>query len=346
MVRKLLLHTVFFLFSCSCLYSQTNEEDIEQVKRNLQSDFGIISSWVNRQISPGVPFLTATSLGLPAAVCSSIIPIPGFEIGVSGNIYVWPLSLEELKSLDLRVIDQNISFSFKDIPGYIGLPMFLCHAKVGLIKNIDLGVRYSFISNTIKYGGTQLDFYFSNVGLDVRKRLLGGGAAGLVLPDLSIGLGGSVVSGKIALLQDYNYAQSDIVNGRDYIQRVSGKLSLSTEWLQISSLSAEVILSKGFIFVTPIVGLGYNFYPSGVLNTTINAVGALQISERENPSNTSSAEIDISGGDSASIVGVGEGKFIAGVEFALGILKFNLHGEYVFSGKKYAISVGGRLQFR
>jgi hypothetical protein len=344
MKRKLLVCVAFFLFSTNYLYPQT-DEDIEQVKRNLQSDFSMISSWVNKQLSPGVPFLTATSLGLPAAVCSSIIPIPGFEIGVSGNICVWTLSLEELKSFDLHVIDQNVSFNLADIPGYIGLPLFLYHAKVGLIKDIDLGVRYFSVVGTVKYGSTQLDFSFSNAGVDLRKKVLGGGVAGLVLPDLSVGVGGSVTNGKASLSQEYSYAQSDIINGKEYVQRVDGKISLSTEWLQVSALSAEVILSKGFVFITPIIGLGYNFYPAGRLNTNINAAGTLQISEKENPSNTSSAGVAISGGDSVSISGAGEGKIIGGLELALAVLRLNLHGEYIFSGK-YTVSLGVRLQFR
>jgi hypothetical protein len=175
-------------------------------------------------------------------------------------------------------------------------------------------------------------------GLEVRKRLVGGGITGIALPDISLGAGYSSYTGGFALSRGYSVTTTDTYEGVTYQQGIDAQAKGETDW-NIGAFNLEAVISKSLVVITPFAGIGV-VKNCGEVKTAISTVGEISLTREEE-----SMSKDL------SIVGSGTEKtedtqiyFLGGLELNLAFFKINLNGE--ICGDKYAVNLGTRFQFR
>ncbi len=329
-MKKILALAVVLVFS-SFGWASSPEEDLQTAKNAVQSDYSTVSQWFSEQLSNGLAFHEQNGLDLPGSVCSLL----GFELGVSGGGSVWKLDVDKFRKLPAKAIDVTSAGGI-DLPDKIGAPNLLAHAKIGLLGGIDVGGKGGKITWSLDDGNARTDIESTVWGVEVRKRLLGGGLTGVVLPDLSVNLSLNTASGFIKRSEVYDRTTSGIIYGdNSYTQTITSTTTWRSDW-DIKSLGLQAVLSKNFIAVTPFIGVGL-YKNMGKVNTAIETGGNITLS------GIPTADLSLAGkGDKApKDTNI---RYMAGLEMNITLLKLGLSADY--SDGMYAGNAVVRIQFR
>ncbi|MFH1258794.1 MAG: DUF6588 family protein [Elusimicrobiota bacterium] len=329
-MRKWLVLVVVFVFP-AFIWAGTPEEDLQTAKDAVQADYSTVSGWFSEQLADGLAFHEQGGLALPGSVCSLL----GFELGVSGGGSVWNLDVDKFRKLSVKAVDVS-SLGGIDLPDKIGAPSLLAHAKIGLPFGLDVGGKGGKITWGLDNGNARTDIESTVWGVEVRKRLLGGGLTGVVLPDLSVNLSLNTASGFIKRTEVYEQTTPGIIYGENtYTQTINSTTTWRSDW-DIKSLGLQAVLSKNFIVVTPFVGVGF-YKNMGKVNTAIRTEGNIALTGIPT--------------DPLSLEGKGDKapkdtnlRYMAGLEMNITLLKLGISADY--SDGMYAGNAVVRIQFR
>lgn len=307
-INKTLLFSFLGFFSLGTVWGA----DIAEI----QSDAQQFGKWFSQELGHVTAVNALAGPQLPGEVHSLL----GVEIGLSAIASSSKLDLDSYKNLSWNEL-QPEGFN---IPSDVMVAMPMVHAKVGLPFSLDLGVKYGYAGYDNSENGAKSEVKNSVLGVEVRRRLMGEGVTGVVVPD-------------VALTLAYDQARGDVKRTERYSGAInSGQLNADTtvksEW-KTGAVTARVVASKQILIMTPYLGLGYSRL-FGNTDTTVDVVGTAITPGDVNVSEKSSANAD---GDLTQLVG--------GVEFTFfPMLKFNMGGLY--AKDDWAATAGLRFTFR
>lgn len=309
-INKTLLFSLIGILNAGMVWGSPLED-------RIRNDSQVFGKWFSEEIGQISAVNAAAGPTQPADVHS----ILGVDVGLSAVVSSSKVDLDSYKNLPWTEL-QPEGF---DMPSDIVVAMPMVHAKVGLPFSLDLGVKYGHIGYKNTDNGATSDVKNSVYGVELRRRLLGEGVTGVVIPD-------------VALTLAYDQANGDLSRTERYDTRLEGgetlnaDTTLKSEW-KTGAVTARVVASKQILIMTPYLGLGYSRL-FGDTDTTIDVVGTASSSGSVNISEKSSANAD---GDLAQLVG--------GIEFTFfPTLKFNLGGLY--AQDDWGATAGLRFTFR
>lgn len=283
---------------------------------DIQSDSKLFAKWFSQELAHVTAFNAFSGPQMPGEVHSLL----GVELGLSAVVSSSKLDLDGYKNLPWKEL-QPEGF---DMPADIMMAIPMVHAKVGLPFSLDLGLKYGRISFNNTDNDATSDVTNTVFGVEIRRRLMGEGVTGVVIPDVALSLG-------------YDQANGDATRTENYTGPVSGGTliaasSVKSEW-QTGAISARVVASKQFLIVTPYIGAGYSRL-MGDANTTVN------ITETGSSLGVGSVSANDSAQADDDIV-----QFLGGIEFTfIPMVKLNLGGLY--SADDWGATAGLRFTFR
>ena len=284
---------------------------------DLTSDSAQIANWFSKEVGDLMAFQAASTHFLPG----NTVGFPGVEVGVAGGVAATKLDVNGFRALPLNTLET----SQFDIPKMIAAPIGVLHAKAGLPGGWDVGAKGGAASLDLTNGGAKTKFTNKVYGVEVRKRLLGGGLTGVAMPDLSVSLG-------------YDRASGDITRTGNYNAPIAGgNLNANTSWKStwnVGAVTARAVVSKKFFIITPFVGVGV----SKMMGKTDTTVGVDVISDTV-PGGL--ANVSVKGSAKAKET-VAHG--VAGLELSPApFFKINVGG--LVAANHWAASLGLRVQF-
>jgi len=119
-------------------------------------------------------------------------------------------------------------------------------------------------SFNVNSGDSKTKFKNDIYGAEIRKRLLGGGLSGAVLPDLSVSLGYDWAKGSLTRTEGYNGA---LLGGGT----LDANTTMKSDW-KVGAVTARAVVSKKFLIITPFAGVGVSRL-GGTTNTTVGIDG-------------------------------------------------------------------------
>ncbi len=286
------------------------------VQDDILSDSQQIAKWFSQEVAHITAFNAAALPQIPADVHKLL----GVEVGVEAGVSSSKVDQDGFRQLSLV----SLNTSGFDMPSEMMLPMPLVHAKVGLPFELDLGVKYGRMDFSDSKNGVDSEVQNSVFGVEIRRRLMGEGATGVVLPDVALTLG-------------YDQANGDVQRTERYVAPVTGgtldaATTMKSDW-RTGAVTARVIASKQLVILTPYIGAGYSRL-MGDAETSVEVVGTATPGGAVNVSGKNSAKAD----DDVL-------QFLGGLEFTFfPLCKINLGGLY--AKDDWAATAGLRFTFR
>jgi hypothetical protein len=287
------------------------------LRADLTTDLVKSGEWFSQEVGDLLAFQAASTHFLPGDTTA----FPGFQVGVAGGVSVQKLDRGAYRSIPFTELDRDEV----DLPRAVAAPAFVLHGKAGLPWGLDLGLKVGSASFEEKDGDARTKFENGIFGVELRKRLLGGGLSGAVLPDLSLSLALDGASGELTREDRYEGA----------VQSGGGQLVADTSWeteWDVQAVTLRAVVSKKLLMVTPFVGLGVTRL-SGDAETR--------------------AVVDVLGGNSGLPDTVARGRAemdeslghaVVGLEVApIPFFRINLSG--LAAKERWALSLGVRAQF-
>ncbi len=283
---------------------------------DIQTDSQELAKWFSKEVAHATAFNAAANPQIPADVHN----ILGVELGLSAGVSSTKVDIDGFNHLPLNELDQ----SRFDMPSDVVMAMPIVHGKVGLPFDLDVGLKYGHLSYDNTNNDAKSEVTNSVFGVEIRRRLMGEGATGVVLPDVALSLA-------------YDQANGDVKRTERYSGPVTGgtldaSTTMKSEW-QTGAVTARVVASKQLIIFTPYIGAGYSRL-MGDVDTTMDVVGTASPGGAVNVSSKGSAKAD----DDVL-------QFLGGCEFTFfPLVKFNIGGLY--ADKDWAATAGFRFSFR
>jgi hypothetical protein len=290
------------------------------VNDDIRTDSQRVAQWFSEQAAE---IMTFQAMALPMNP-GKVHDILGVEVGVSGGWVNAGIDTAEFRSLPLIAIDNagtEISMD-PDLP----IPSWTIHAKLGLPKGFDLGLKFGGFDAEEEVSDAKSTYKSAVYGLEVRKKLLGGGVTGVALPDLCLSAAYDVASGDVTRTERYNAA----------LKGGAGVLTANTSWKSewdVAALTARLVASKKLLILTPYLGAGYTL-PTGDAETTVTTVGTVAPATSISETAKGSADAD---GDIFHVVGGAEVAFFPFLGLNVG---------YLWSEDHWAAQAGLRFNFR
>ncbi len=271
-----------------------------------------LAKWFSQEVAHATAFNAAANPQLPGEVHSLL----GVELGLSAGVSSTKVDKDGFNNLPLGELETD---GF-DMPSDLMVGMPIVHGKVGLLWDLDLGLKYGRLSWDDTNKDAKSEIENTVWGVEIRRRLMGEGATGVVLPDVALSLA-------------YDQSTGDVTRTEHYDDgTLNANTTLKSEW-QTGAVTARVVASKQLVIVTPYIGAGYSRL-MGDADTTMDVVGSATPGGPVNVSSKSSAKAD----DDVL-------HFLGGVEFTFfPMLKINLGGLY--ADKDWAATAGLRFTFR
>jgi hypothetical protein len=283
---------------------------------DIRTDSENVAKWFSQEVAHATAFNAAANPQIPGEVHNLL----GVEVGLSAGVSSTKLDSDGFNNLPLKELET----SGFDMPSDVLMAMPLVHAKLGLPFKLDVGVKYGHI----RYDDTNEDAKSkvtnSVFGVDVRRRLMGEGVTGVVLPDVALSLA-------------YDQANGDVTRTEQYVGPVTGgtldaSSTMESKW-QTGAVTARVVASKQVLIFTPYIGAGYSRL-MGDAETTVNITETGSSLGVGSVSAKGSAKAD---DDILQILG--------GVEFTFfPLFKINVGGLYATDD--WAATAGLRFTFR
>ncbi len=306
--------------------------DLNTAMNDVKTDYSAVSKWFSEQLRPGLDLNSTGGLYLPANVCHLL----GFEIGVGAGVTAWNIDIKSLKSLAMNTINA----SEIDMLEMLALPQAVVHAKIGLPFDLDVGAKVGTGDISIDVSGSKFAFKNNLIGAEVRKKIIGGGLEGVILPDISVGVGMDILSGSLLASQRYDFVTvGEVYNGVTYKQTINSETRFITDWT-INSLNVKAAISKNLIFITPFLGVGAYSNTSKV-NSKVTTSGNITLETPGYPAQTTGLTVEGPGGVESTVMETG---IFGGVELSIAILKININAD-VRQGNKYSANAGIRIEF-
>lgn len=227
-MRKKLIVTVFsvvcfFFLLISPLYGQT--EALDEVKANMNE--------FSKDLLPVIPNVSLQQGVWPDAYIGKVFP--GFPPHLGGGVTAGFATVKTTALKDaIKEMEDALSVKFPTLPDTFLFPTITVDAKVGgLFLPFDIGLSIMKIPHlSLSKLGAPVTVDFFTVGGSFRYAILQGN---VVLPQLSIGLGGYYSKGYINVgAADGSYINTNFDSKIFFL---------------------ETQLSKQFLFVTPFIGL-------------------------------------------------------------------------------------------
>jgi opacity protein-like surface antigen len=291
-----------------CLFFGQAWADISDIGPDAEK----LAKWFSQEVAHATAFNAAANPQLPGEVHSLL----GVELGLSAGVSSTKVDKDGFNNLPLGYLETD---GF-DMPSDLMVGMPIIHGKVGLLWDLDLGLKYGRLSWDDTNKDAKSEIENTVWGVELRRRLMGEGVTGVVLPDVALSLAYDQSSGDVTRTEHYNDGNLD------------ANTTLKSEW-QTGAVTARVVASKQLVIITPYIGAGYSRL-MGDADTTmdVNEVGtSLGVG---NVSSKSSAKAD----DDVL-------HFLGGMEFTFfPMLKINLGG--IYADKDWAATAGLRFTFR
>ncbi len=283
-----------------------------QAWADVGADAKELAKWFSQEVAHATAFNAAANPQLPGEVHSLL----GVEVGLSAGVSSTKVDKDGFNNLPLTELDTD---GF-DMPSDLMVGMPIVHGKVGLLWDLDLGLKFGRLSWDDTHKDAKSEIENTVWGVEIRRRLMGEGATGVVLPDVALSLAYDQSSGDVTRTEHYNDGSLD------------ANTTLKSEW-QTGAVTARVVASKQLLIFTPYIGAGYSRL-MGDADTTMDVNEAGSSIGVGNVSSKSSAKAD----DDVL-------HFLGGVEFTFfPMLKINLGGLY--ADEDWAATAGLRFTFR
>ena len=293
-INKTLLFSMIGFFSFSPVWGTPLEDSI-------RNDSQVFGKWFGQEIG----HITAVNAVAGPVMPGEVHSLLGVEVGLSAVASSSKVDLDSYKNLPWTEL-QPEGF---DMPADIMMAMPMVHAKVGLPFSLDLGVKYGHIGYNNTDNGATSDVKNSVFGVEVRRRLMGEGVTGAVIPDVALSLAYDQANGDLSRTERYD----TLLEGGGTL---NADTTVKSEW-KTGGVTARVVASKQILILTPYLGVGYSRL-FGNTDTTINVVGTASSSGLVNVSSKSKSKAD---DDILHALG--------GLEFTfIPTLKLNLGGIY------------------
>lgn len=271
-----------------------------------------MAKWFSQEVAHATAFNAAANPQLPGEVHSLL----GVEVGLSAGVSSTKVDKDGFNNLPLGQLETD---GF-DMPSDLMVGMPIVHGKVGLLWDLDLGLKFGRLSWDDTHKDAKSEIENTVWGVEIRRRLMGEGATGVVLPDVALSLAYDQSTGDVTRTEHYNDGT------------LNANTTLKSEW-QTGAVTARVVASKQLVIFTPYIGAGYSRL-MGDADTTMDVVGNASPGDAVNVSSKGSANAD----DDVL-------HFLGGVEFTFfPMLKINLGGLY--ADEDWAATAGLRFTFR
>lgn len=151
-------------------------------------------------------------------------------------------------------LDDNFQLVPKKLPGVVPLPQLAVVGRIGIVKNLDVGVKVTFFPEIgTKYREIIIGGGMLNVALQARYRLLEGRGA---RPDLVTQLSIAFFSGYLKVGKDYSFEFDETVDG---LGQVKGSLAMAGApilgWT-LYQVSPAIVARWNVAWFHPFIGLG------------------------------------------------------------------------------------------
>lgn len=290
------------------------------VPENISADGAQVTQWVGEQLSTA---WSQASVGGPL-VSAEVHSLLGVEVGVTGLVSSTKLDVGGFRALSFTAL--NNKSETIDLPDSLPLPLGFVHAKVGLPLGVDVGAKYGYTDFSVTKEESKFSGRTTLWGVEVRKVLLGGGLSGAVMPQVSASVGYDRVTGNLTRSEPYNALLLDGITILNSDTEAQADYSLS-------AVTARVLVSKKFLFITPFAGAGYSRF-FGDTHTSYSVNGQL------NPGgNVSVASASLTHPDQGSAHG------LAGLEVSP-FPFLSLQAGYLFGKDHWAGQFGLKASFR
>jgi hypothetical protein len=288
--------------------------------RDITADYNRISDSLNSQLARSFGFYA--SLGwMDGPGGLDLLKGPRVEFG--GGVGV-DLAKVDSTSIPLGVLspDSNV-----DIPSTLPLPYPVWHARVGVLKGLDIGFRGTGLPRIQKE-----QISVANRGFGFALRYLA--IHGLKYPDVSVQATWDFMKGDVSFATDVDQATPYTSGGTTYNGTIQGTTLYQEIW-NVRSFGLKVMVGKSVGIFHPYAALGFQRHAGEVtsklwldLTGTIEGVGGS--AERLSAVLTRSAEPPIT-----------QPKYMVGFELGSGFYWSNL---FETNGHDYAVATGFRAK--
>jgi len=209
---------------------------------DLRLDAAQTADWFSGEMASVMAFHAASMPHLPG----DVLKVLGVEFGVSGGVSFSEIDVDAFRQLGFRSLDNRGGEI--DLPSDLPIPGYAFHAKIGLPRKYDIGFKYGSLDFDHDEGNATFELSNAIYGIAIRKRFLGGGAAGYILPDVALSLGHDAASGDISRKEPYN---APLLNG----ETLAGETVWTSDW-DVGAVTGRALFSQKILIVTPFLGVG------------------------------------------------------------------------------------------
>jgi hypothetical protein len=240
------------------------------------------------------------------------------------------LKVSDVNSLPLKALQSEGNI---DIPKVLPLPFPVWHAKGGLLKGVDFGIRGGSIPR-LKFDEGRINFANRCLGMELRCRAV----AGKTLPTVTVSATWDMLQGDVYASNDVDQQAQYWDDGTMswYTGTITGRTVYHTAW-DVRSFGVKVVAGKGFGVAYPFAGVGFQ-RNAGTVRSSLS----VRVHETLTDGVTTAEQdmaLDYADDVRPKVV---EPKILLGLDLG-SVFYWTLLGET--NAKDYAVSTGFRIQF-
>ncbi len=284
-------------------------------------------------VPKSLPFAAGSGIDWSTAYIGNLIntDFPFVHFGLGGNMGFTSIPGDAIKPL-ISGLGQSYSGSF------LPLPFASINGRIGgLVLPFDVGFKVGFIPSVF----STVDGYkltYSTFGMDVRYSVI---KSDIVLPDVIVGVGVSGMSAGVSKSYGSGVTYTESSTG-DQLNVAAPKLSIDLKSMEYE-VKAQV--SKGFVFLTPYLGLGVGYGTGNAkagVQSTVTATGSKTVAQW---ASAYGLDVNSTGFSKSKDAGGINSRIYGGTSIDMLALKVDLQGEYSILDGAFGGSIGARLQF-
>lgn len=243
-----------FLLTLGCLPASVRSQAVDDYLAEVRSDVNLIADHLNPQFARVMGFYSTLGWNDGPGGLDLMLG-PHVEFGVALGVDLVKI---DTTSFDTSVLSTQTAL---DIPKRLPLPYPAWHARVGLLKGLDFGVRGTGIPRE-----NRNDVSVFNQGYGFSLRYLA--VHGVTYPDVSVQATWDTMKGNASYATTFDQQEPYTDGGTTYQGALAGTTTCEETW-RVRSFGLKVMVGKSMGVFHPFASAGFQRY-AGTVQTRLS----------------------------------------------------------------------------
>lgn len=232
---------VFLMVFTSCIYASTSAAD-QQFIASMQNDYETINSFVINKMAGSLGFYASS--GWQDTSSSDFLVGPQIAVGVDVGA-----ELVHIGSINQLPLSALVGSDNLNMPSYFPIPLPVVYGTIGLLSNLNLGIKYTSIPSEW-YGSV---FYGDHgTGFQAQYQII----KGPLLPSISILTSWNMLKGDSNYQMGINQQGTYTVGGKTYNDTINGTADYNTFW-NIYDWEFKIMIAKNMGIFYPYAEIAF-----------------------------------------------------------------------------------------